>query len=418
MIRLTRDFGYQLLFVICVIVPTFNNYELTFGTWLLAAMLTIKRRYSYTIVVFVAISVAILLISIFSAFFYSAQPYNYVRDITYLLKPILGLLIGYQLCKSVSSDRAFRLIVLTGLVLAIIHLLTLFIGFFIYKIRDMHLLRFYGGYFSDFEVYALVVVIFNSAFKLRMSRNQKWLLILIIGLSCFLYLARTNFIQFGILVIAMLGYLRLTPKAIKVVTVFLIIGILGYTAVYISNPRRSGTGFEAFLYKVKIAPIEPFKTKINEDDWKDFNDNYRSFENIITVEQVSREGIGAVLFGKGLGSEIDLGREMWTNDGEMIRYVPALHNSYMTIFLKSGLAGVFLLLLFIYYLFRYRRSEIPQVTYINYLLVGTAFFLILSNWVFMGLYFKVDNKAILIAFLICYREILIKQNRLENTENS
>jgi len=197
----------------------------------------------------------------------------------------------------------------------------------------------------------------------------------------------------------------------------LIISVFGYIAIYFYNPRRGADGIEAFMYKVKIAPIEPFKTKINPDDWKDFNDNYRSFENIITIKQVSNLGFSTILFGKGLGSEIDLGREIFTNDEEKIRYLPALHNSYMTIFLKSGIIGVFLMIYFLYVLIKYsnKRDTNVNVEILNRLLLATAFFLIISNWIFMGLYFKVDNKALIIVIIIAAKQFLINKQKTVNT---
>ena len=46
-------------------------------------------------------------------------------------------------------------------------------------------------------------------------------------------------------------------------------------------------------------------------------------------------------------------------------------------------------------------------------MLGTAIFLIISNWVFMGVYLKLDNKSVLIGFLICFREIIIKKDKIE-----
>src|SRR5690606_973577 len=121
--------------------------------------------------------------------------------------------------------------------------------------------------------------------------------------------------------------------------------------------------------KIKIAPIEPFKTKINEEDWKEFHDNYRSFENIITVKQLDSHD--ALWTGKGLGSTVDLGRELWTNDGEFIRYIPILHNSYYTVWLKGGVLAMVLMLVFIYYLYKPRPAPDNQTMHFNYLLMGS-----------------------------------------------
>jgi hypothetical protein len=217
-----------------------------------------------------------------------------------------------------------------------------------------------------------------------------------------------------VLFIAMKGYFVLNRKSLTIISSVILFVIVGYTAVYQSNPKRSGKGIEAFFYKIKNAPIEPFKTKINKDDWKDFNDNYRSYENILTVKQVTSQGIGAIFFGKGLGATINLGREIRTNDGELVQYIPVLHNGFATVFLKSGLFGLIFIFAFIYLLGISEKSNLLAVQNLNYLLVGSAIFLIISYWVFMGLYLKLDNKSVLLGFIICYREYLLKSNNQHN----
>lgn len=273
-------------------------------------------------------------------------------------------------------------------------------------------MRSVGGFFNDYEVYALILVLFKDRFGIEITSQKTKLFIIVLSLSTILYFARTNIIQFVILFLAMKGYFKLTLKSIKVLSFFTILILASYATIYYSNPVRQGKGIEAFFYKIKIAPFEAFKTKINKEDWKDFNDNYRSFENIKTVKQVIREDNFTIFFGKGLGSTVDIGTEIWTNDGTIIRHLPILHNAYMTIFLKTGLLGVFFTLIFIYLLFNQKNSNIYIIKNCNYLLIGTAIFLILSNWVFMGLYLKLDNKSIFLGFLLCYKEIFLKENNL------
>ncbi len=403
---------HQFLFALCVLILVLNNYELTFAVWFLTALVTSRRQYSVRIIKLLLIPTAILLIAFVSAFVSDNKSYNYFRDVAYLLKPILGLLIGYNICKSVGKKILYP-IIYTGLALSVIHIITLGVCYSIFHIRNVHELRHYGGYFNDFEIYVLILLVFRKRFDIELSTQKTVLFALVIGFSTFLYFARTNIIQLIVLFLAMQGYFKITKRSIVVLLVsFTVIGGL-YAAIYQSNPQRGAKGIEAFLYKVKIAPIESFKTRINKDDWKDFNDNYRSFENIMTVRQMTQQDTFVMLIGEGLGSTIDIGREVWSNDGEMIRYIPILHNAYMTIFLKSGLIGVFFLLLFIYVLFRNGGSGgTPQLRNVNYLIIGSAIYLIISNWIFMGLYLKLDNKSIFLGFLICYKEWLLREHRL------
>ena len=412
----SKSFFIQFLYFLCIAVPYLNNYELTFLIWLVTGIITIKNKYSFTILKYVAIFSAILIIAIFSGILRGNDMYLFIRDFTYMSKPVVGLLAGYQLCRY-NSDKAFRLIIYTGVLLSLIHLIVVFCAFIQYHTVTVNILRASGGYFSDYEIYVVILLMFYKKFGIQLSRQRVKILLIIVGLSSFLYLARTNLIQFIILFVGMKGYLALNRKALMALSSLVITVLLSYAVILYINPKRGGVGLEAFLYKIKIAPIEPFKTKIDKDNWKDFNDNYRSYENIIAVRQVSSQGMAPVIFGEGLGSTLDLGRRVLSNDGEYVRHIPIVHNGYMTVFLKSGIAGVLFLIYFIYILSRQKRSDNYVIQNINFLITATGIFLIISNWVFLGFYLKLDNKSLLLGFLLCLRQIIEKERLLKPITN-
>jgi hypothetical protein len=407
-LRFSKNTLYQILFALCVSVPYLNNYELTFFVWACAIVITIQRSYSIELVKQILLFSGILILAVFSSFFNEFSTYNFIRDITYLAKPVLGLLIGYQLGKTRLKDP-LKTVIYTGVVLAIVHLWIVFYGITFVGFRNIHQIRGYAGYFSDFEVYVIVLLLFHRDFNVEISAKQKKWFIAILIFSSLFYLSRTNFIQFGILFIALKGFFVLNKKRLIALILIVFSGLLFYSAIVYYNPKRNGKGIEAFLYKVKIAPTEPFKTKINTEDYKDFNDNYRSVENINTVKQTINDGWFTIVFGKGLGSSVDLKKEVWL-DNAQLRYISILHNGFMTVFLKSGIIGVFLLFISIFLLFRKQKSESTLINKVNYLFTGTAFFLFISYWVFMGFYFKADTKAILIGLLLAYAEKIKREN--------
>lgn len=407
---LNIDTYQKILFFLCVGVTYLNNYELTFIIWFITFLITIKKKYSLKIFYYVSIFSIILLISFFSSFFYNPTTFSIIRDITYLTKPILGLLLGYQIFK-LNKTSKINYFIYVGLFIAIIHIAILFIAFLQVKSLDLNLLRSWGGYFSDYEIYVLIMLIFHKKLNVTLSKKAIRYIFIIVFISSLLYASRTNLIQFVILFLAMKGYFIITKKSLIVLFSIFSVMTLSYFLIVSYNPIRGGKGLDAFLYKIKIAPEEAFKTKINKEDWKDFNDNYRSFENIITVRQVSNEGLMTILFGKGLGSNVNLGRKIKTNDGTEVQFIPILHNGFMTVFLKAGLFGVLFLVYFIYVLFKQNKSKNEIIRNINYLLVGTSIFLIVSNWVFMGLYLKLDNKSIIIGFLIALKELIANQSK-------
>lgn len=411
---ITKKSIYQIVFILCVVIPYFDNFELTIAVWSLAALFSIQSSYSIGIIKQVFYFSAILLIALIVSFFENHKFYFILRDITYLIKPVLGILIGYQLCKKINQN-IFELIVRAGFVFSLIHLFFLLRGVLFYKVININDLRFFGGFFSDFEVFAFVIILFYKKFEIVIPPKKRKLYTVIIGVSIFLYLARTNFIQFGILVLALKGFFNLNKRNLTVLAVIATLTIIGYSTIVMINPKRNGPGLEAFLYKIKIIPEEALKTRINREDWKDLNDNYRSYENIMTVKQMSHSGKETFIFGKGLGSTIDLKEEIQLGD-KKLRFISILHNGYMTVFLKSGLIGVIILLFSFVVYFKNKPSTIPIINQINLLMVGMGLFMIMSNWVFMGYYFKADNKIIILGMLICYREIVIRkrQNIINN----
>ncbi len=406
-IRIPANIFYQALFVLCIAVPYFDNYEITFLIWSFTAAITVSRRYSMEIIKQIACFAGILLIAFMAMFFYQHQMYYVIRDITYLLKPILGLLIGYQLCKRTHATF-FRMIVITGAIIAMLHYLKLAYAVVILHAHTVNRIRGDAGFFSDFEVYALILLLFYKRFDLGFSKKMVYLLSFFIAFSVFMYMARTNFIQIVVLFMALKGYFKINKRAVILLTSAITLMAIGYSTILYINPKRNGKGIEALLYKIKIAPMEPFRTHIDKEDWQAFNDNYRSYENIMTMQQVPAEGTKAILFGKGMGSTIDLKTKMWLGD-QQLRYISILHNGFMTVFLKSGLFGIVLFIISIRLIFRKRRSRVPEVKELNLLMLGTGIFMIISAWVFLGLYFLADTKSILIGMFIAAREIYIKQ---------
>ncbi|HMK07079.1 MAG TPA: hypothetical protein VK476_06080, partial [Flavobacterium sp.] len=280
---------FRILFALCIGVPYLSNYELTFAVWSFTVFVSLNKSYSLTFLKYTTCFLLILVIAILVTDYGNARPFFLVRDFTYLLKPIIGLLLGYQICKY-TYDNAFKTIIYIGCGIAVIHLAIILITFLSFFHISVALIRMYAGFFSDYEVYALIILLFYKKFEIDFSRKQFWILTTIIGTSAFLYLARTNFIQFFILYIGLKGYFIINKKSIIAISSIAAVTLISYAIILSINPKRNGEGMEEFLYKIKIAPTEPFKTKIDLDDYKDFNDNYRSVELILTLKQTAHRG--------------------------------------------------------------------------------------------------------------------------------
>lgn len=398
------------LFGLCVLIPYLSIFELSFLIWCTTFLLTIRKKYSSSFIKYSFCFVSILVIAFFATFFKDNQSlYLIIRDITYLSKPFLGLFIGYHLIKYL-NEKTLETIIYCGFIISIIHFFLITGVFIQYKTFSVALLREECGYFSDFEVYAFIILLFSDSFNINIIGRKRKIILFFIGFSSFMYLSRNNFIQFVILFLALKGSFVLTIKSIKILSYTLLLFTTLYLLILSINPKRNGDKFEEFLYKIKVAPTEPFKNKVNRNDYKDFNVNYRSVEKIFTIRQMSMENTLTKTFGKGLGSSIDLKQKVFLGDKEM-RHISVMHNAFMTTYLKSGLLGVLILIYSIYLLLKSVKSEQKEIISLNYLLVGSAVFLLVSNWVLMGYYFTMDSKSILIGLFIGLRETLLHKNQ-------
>ena len=403
---ISRQYFFSFLYILCLAVLLLNNYELTFLVWSVVALISLRTNFSKNFIYIICCYLAILLISFFTElFFYDHSIFNKIRDITYLLKPILGLLIGYNFAKKYAGN-ALNYIVNCGIFFSVIHLVIILYSILAYKTLSVSEIRHYAGYFNDFEPYVFVLILFASKFNITISKKKRFLYLGIVATSIFCYLSRTNFIQLLILILAVKGFFNLNIRSIKVISFTILLTLVSYALIYNSNPKRKGTFSEEFLYKVKIIPIEAFKTKINQEDWKDFNDNYRSYENIRTAQQLSHNETW--WFGEGIGSQVDLKQKVYLGDMEL-RQISILHNGFMTVLLKTGIIGLCIYLVTLFFFLYNPRANTKELYTLKLLFIGTGVFLVLSNWVFMGVYNLLDSKSLLIGFLFAYKNHLVQQ---------
>ena len=215
-IIIPNNWFYQLLFILCIGVTYLDNFELTFGVWSLSFLLTISRNYSISLFKLIIPYLLILLIAFVVMLNYDYKNYFIIRDITYLSKPILGFLLGYQLCKK-NLKNALDLIIKTGFFIAVCHVIIIIIAIVVHKARTVADLRLHSGYFSDYEIYTFIILLFHKKFELNYSKKRLLIYTIVIGFSAFMYLARTNFIQFLILFLALKGYFVLNKKSITII---------------------------------------------------------------------------------------------------------------------------------------------------------------------------------------------------------
>ena len=333
---------------------------------------------------------SILLISIFSSFFSDFLLYDWIKDFTYLSKPILALLAGYFISKNINNFYSvLKIIVFVALFFAITHILEIliYIDFNKASVSDI---RNIGGISNEIEVFAIVILILSNKYKNIEIFNNKLLkkvALIILSLSFLFYLSRTMIVTLMIFTLGSFGYLKLTRKALKYGFIVLISFGLFYTYLFSRNFERGKPGIESFLYKMKIAPAEIFisNNNLNTKDHAYLWDHWRAYEAKMAITQLNSNSNLNWFIGKGLGSLVDL--KFVAPLGEGMRYIPTLHNGYVTILYKSGLIGLlfYLCILLSLYLFCYIKHVSIKSTIANNIISGLAIHFLFTTLIVTGM---------------------------------
>ena len=293
--------------------------------------------------------------------YHSYPYYAIIKDIFHFLKPVLGLLIGFLFFKKIDNFNWFvKTIVYCGLASAIIHFLVLIFMGSIFS-GSVDTIREFGK--DNFlELFGLFFLLFYNYFQkapLIESRLQTRIISLILLLSNVFYFSRTMIAVSIILALSVYGYTVLTKKTIRFLGILMISIGLFYGYLFSIKIERNKPGIDSFLFKVKIAPAELFKTKIDRNNHKDLWDHWRGYE-AKRAYALMQENPSSYVVGTGFGSLVNLKfKAPLTGEKEGIRYISELHNGYMYVFYKTGGIGVIILLLFFgsLYLSLYRKKK-------------------------------------------------------------
>ena len=145
--------------------------------------------------------------------------------------------------------KVIQTIIYVGFIIAVIHLGIIFYTAVVHRIINIHELRKYAGYFSDFEVYSLILVIFHKKLNVTLSRQRFLLLLITIAFSSFLYLSRANFIQAVLFYMVLKGYFTLNKTTVLILISFFSLVIIGYSVIYNMDLKRNGKGLWSRVLK-------------------------------------------------------------------------------------------------------------------------------------------------------------------------
>lgn len=279
-----------------------------------------------------------------------SNPISYaLKDVFHFIKPIQGILIGYFIFKSIDNKEIFiKTIIQAGFISAIIHflILLLFVKISSGSINEIR------EYTRDnfLELFAIFFLIYNNNYNKKLifnSKNIERIVFIILLISSILYFSRTMMVGALVIFLSIKGYTKINKKSIRVIGIVLISLISLYGYLYSVKIERGKPGLEAFLYKVKIAPEELFKTKIDRENHKDLWDHWRGYEAKRAIA-LMKKNPSSIFLGTGFGSLVNLKfHAPLTSDDKGLKYISELHNGYPYVLYKTGMFGLVLYLFFL-----------------------------------------------------------------------
>jgi O-antigen ligase len=350
--------------------------------------------------------ISIILIASISSLFNDFILFNWIKDLAYFSRPLLAILAGFFISKKIGNFKSvLKIVVFVSFFFAIIHIFK--IVFFIdFNTANVSKIRGIGGISNEIEVFALVILIASEKYKnIKIINNQfyKKIVLIIFSISFLLYLSRTMMITLIIFLLGTYGYLKITRKSVKYALILLFSFGLFYGYLFSREFERSKPGIESFLYKMKIAPAEiftPVKSLSNKSDaylW----DHWRAYEATMAITQINTTL--EVIIGKGFGSLVDLKFKAPIGEQNM-RYIPILHNGYVSILLKSGILGLlfYLALLVSLYLFCFNKTKDLDKKIVDNLISGISVHFLFTSLIVTGMYNIMEPYVFILGMLLSF----------------
>lgn len=338
--------------------------------------------------------------------FHEKEIYNVIKDIFHFIKPLLGIGIGYLFYKKINNFKLFvKSIVLIGLASAMVHFIIIFV---FSKTNTVSEIREFGR--DNFlELFSLLfLLVYNKYQKepLFLNKTTQFFIGLVLVISNLLYLSRTMFVVAIICVLSLFGLSIITKKTIKFLLV--LVGALALFYFYLFSVKLER---ESFLYKVKIAPSELFKTHIDRNNHADLWDHWRGYEAKRALA-LMEENPSSYLLGMGYGSMVNLKFYAPLSDNPSdkgLKYISELHNGYAYIFYKTGIIGVIFYLLFFIRL--YKKIYInKQFATIFISAIGIAF--LFTTITITGIYNTKDTIVFILGGLLFFEHKQLLTNKI------
>lgn len=343
---------YTSIFVIVIFLQLYIysfRFNIFFQLMVLCGFIAFeKTRITTSFLKTITPIIFIFLLGFLGTLFHRYHLFNIIKDIFHFIKPILAVAIGYCFYKKINNFKLFvKTIVITGFLSAILHYIIII--FFIKNIENVSNIREHG---TD-NFLELIAILFLGYYKrfqkesLFQSKQFHWFVFITLLTSSILYFSRTMIVTATLSLLTIYGFTAINKRGLKIAGFLLAFVLAFYAFLFSANIQRNKKGIESFLYKLKNAPAEVFKTKIDREDHRDLWDHWRGYEAKRAFILLSEHPSGFVI-GCGYGSLVNLKfYAPLSEDPKGMKYISELHNGYMYILYKTGIFGILFYLIFL-----------------------------------------------------------------------
>lgn len=393
-----------------IYLPSYKiNFALQF-LFLIGILLTTKCKISKPTLLIIAPLVLIFIIGLLG-FFYEKHDLSFIiKDITYFLKPINGILLSYFLFRKGFDLVIFlKTILFVGCLTAFIHLFGIFIlGDF--ANNSIHKLRGDFGLDNFIEIFAFYILLFSKKHMnewLIRKKVFRFLVLFFLLISIYLYFSRTMLVVFFVMGFSLLGYAKITVKTLKFIGIAVVSILVLYAYLFSVKLDRNAKGAEAFLYKIKIAPEEIFKSKIDRNNHKELWDHWRGYEAKRAI-YLMEENPTSYFIGTGFGSLVNLKFQAPVGGEGGMKYISRLHNGYVFVLYKTGILGLLLYFVFLTSLYmkiyRFNTNNSNQIL-VNRLISSIGLFYIFTTLIISGIYIPRDAVVFVLGGLLSFNTL-------------
>lgn len=339
-----------------------------------------------------------------------------LRDSFLILKIPVYFWVGIIISRKVETlNDFFGFFKLIAISSAILHILTFLLNYHSgLSLDDLRKDTGLGSLVQAIFLSMLISQHFNKKFNTLFSKNAKLPLyqIGLVVLSFILYFSRSMIVTTFVISIFLVDIINIRNfsfeknKRIIILILFFCVGIIAL----ISFAPKNESGLFGELYN-KFANIP------NEVLWDasrntnassaDITHNWRGYESYQGLLKFYEGTDLQKVFGYGLGALVDLNLEMVLG-GTAFTEIPVLHNGYVEVLVKEGIAGVILYLLFLHMIGFSKvkfTSKTTESYFIYQFLSAIAAATLLNTFTVSGLLNKSEAiTPILLGFFWCMAE--------------